>query len=65
MQASIKTKKDGSVAVRLDGKPARALFASVLFASRFHEGIAPLAGLAEEALRRGDCLLVRRKDLCQ
>jgi hypothetical protein len=51
MQASIRTRRDGLVAVYLDGDAARAMFASVLFASRFHEGIAPLVRIAEDGLR--------------
>ncbi|MGF7181510.1 hypothetical protein [Tunturiibacter psychrotolerans] len=64
MQASIKKKRDGSMDLRLDKDAASAMFASVLFASRFHEGIAPLARVAEdELLGAGD--LAWRKDLCQ
>jgi hypothetical protein len=65
MQASIKAKRDGSVDLRLDMEAARAMFASVLFASRFHEGIAPLARLADEGLRGDRDLAARRRDLCQ
>jgi len=54
MQASIKTKRDGSVTVHLDWDAARAIFASVLFASRFHEGITPLAKVAQEGLRSAE-----------
>lgn len=42
MQAAIRNMRDGSVALKLDADAARAIFASVLFASRFHEGISPL-----------------------
>lgn len=51
MQASIQRTLDGSVDVHLDPEAARAVFASVLFAARFHEGVAPLAPIAEEGLR--------------
>jgi hypothetical protein len=51
MQASIKMKADGAVALQLDGEAARAVFASVLFAARFHEGIALLAKVAKEGLQ--------------
>jgi hypothetical protein len=51
MQASIQRTPDGSVDVHLDTEAARAVFASVLFAARFHEGVAPLAPIAEEGLR--------------
>ncbi len=43
MQASVQTRDDGSVDLQLDVEAAQAVFASVLFASRFHEGIGPLA----------------------
>jgi hypothetical protein len=67
MQASIKTETDGMVSLRLDPEAAQAVFASVVFASRFHEGIAPLAVMAAERLH-GDaplCVTGRRKELCQ
>ena len=48
MQAAIKKMTDGSVALRLDADAARAFFACVLFAARFHEGIAPLARIARK-----------------
>jgi hypothetical protein len=51
MQASIETRPNGSVDVHLDLEAARAVFASVVFASRFHEGVASLAPIAEEGLR--------------
>ena len=52
MQAAITNMSDGSVALKLDADAARAVFASVLFASRFHEGFSPLARLAKEELER-------------
>jgi len=67
MQASIKTETDGMVNLRLDPEAAQAVFASVVFASRFHEGIAALAVMAAERLH-GDaqlCVTGRRKELCQ
>jgi hypothetical protein len=68
MQASIKTEADGMVNWRLDPEAAQAVFASVVFASRFHEGIAPLAVMAAERLQ-GDARPPhesrRRKELCQ
>ncbi len=51
MQALVETKADGSVVMQLDHEAARAMFASVLFTSRFHAGIAQLAKMAEEGLR--------------
>ncbi|RZU35329.1 hypothetical protein [Edaphobacter modestus] len=67
MQASIKTEADGMVNWRLDPEAAQAVFASVIFASRFHEGIAPLAVMAAERLHGDGELRVygRRKELCQ
>ena len=53
MQAAIKKMTNGSVALTLDADAARAVFASVLFAARFHEGISPLARIAKEELERG------------
>jgi hypothetical protein len=67
MQASIKTETDGMVNWRLDPEAAQAVFASVVFASRFHEGIAPLAVMAGERLH-GDAQpreIRGRKELCQ
>jgi hypothetical protein len=65
MQASIKTNSDGSVAMHLDVEAARAIFASVVFASQLHEGIAPLAHVAEKELRCEWRTEVRRNDSCQ
>jgi hypothetical protein len=50
MEASVKTRRDGSVALQLDPEAAQAVFASVLFASRFHDSISPLVKLAKEGL---------------
>ena len=52
MQAVVETKKDGTVAIALDGEAARAVIASIVFASRFHEGIAPLAGMLQAGLSK-------------
>ena len=65
MQAAIKNMTDGSVALKLDADAARAVFASVLFAARFHEGISPLARIAKEELERSAKKLVRRGESCQ
>jgi hypothetical protein len=66
MQASIKTEKNGSVALLLDVEAARVVFASVLFASRFHEGVVPLVPVAKEGLS-GDVLLSAQRGIapCQ
>ena len=60
MQASIEARPDGSVDVHLDLEAARAVFASVLFASRFHKGIASLAQIAEEGLRGAERMSAQR-----
>jgi hypothetical protein len=67
MQASIKTEADGMVSWRLDPEAAQAVFASVVFASRFHEGIAPLAVMAAERLHGDEQPRAtgRRTELCQ
>jgi hypothetical protein len=54
MRASIKNHEDGTVALHLDWEAARAAFASIIFASRFHKDFAPLARIAEEGLKTGD-----------
>jgi hypothetical protein len=51
MQASVTFEPNGHVALHLDAEATRAVFASIVFASRFHQGIAPLAAIAEQGLR--------------
>jgi hypothetical protein len=46
MRTSFQTRKDGSMAI----EAARVIFASVLFAARFHDTITPLVPLAQKAL---------------
>ena len=65
MHASIKKKPDGSVALDLDMEAARAIFASVLFAARFHERIAPLVEVAKEGLQLDSRKTARRLQPCQ
>jgi hypothetical protein len=36
-QAVVETKRDGTVAIALDDEAARAMIASIVFTSRFHE----------------------------
>jgi hypothetical protein len=48
MQASIENQPDGTIALHLDLDAARAAFASIIFASRFHRDIAPLARIVEQ-----------------
>ena len=65
MHASIKTKPDGNIALDLDIEAARAIFASVLFAARFHERIAPLVRVAREGLQLDSRKSVRRLQPCR
>ncbi len=65
MQAAIKKMTDGWVALKLDADAARAVFASVLFAARFHEGISPLARIAKEELERDNQNTTRRGERCR
>jgi hypothetical protein len=65
MQAAIKKMTDGSLALKLDADAARAVFASVLFASRFHEGIAPLTPIAKQGLKQDRQKLARRVAICR
>jgi len=65
MQAVIRNVSDGSVALKLDADAARVVFASVLFASRFHEGISPLARIAKEELERDNKKSGRRGESCR
>ena len=65
MQASIKLKPDGSVALDLDLEAARTIFASVIFAARFNERIAPLVRVAREGLQLDSRKLVRRLQPCR
>ena len=65
MQASIKLKPDGSVALDLDLEAARTIFASVIFAARFHERIAPLVRVAREGLQLDSRKSARRLQPCQ
>jgi hypothetical protein len=70
MRASIKTHNDGTVALNLDTEAAQAVFASVVFAARFHQEFALLAKVAEEGLRRGKSVAdrgnaVERDAICQ
>lgn len=65
MQADIKTKRDGSVLLRMDQEAAHATFASVVFASRYHEGIRPLEELAKRALAEDPKPAPRRNVTCR
>jgi hypothetical protein len=65
MRASIKMKADGSFALDLDLEAARAVFASVLFAARFHERIVPLVRVAKEGLQLDSRKSARRLQRCR
>jgi len=66
MRACIKTQKDGWIELQLDEEAARTVFASILFASRFHDGIAPLVKVATEVLGTEERCATRREALpCQ
>lgn len=65
MQAAIRNMSDGTVALKLDADAARAIFASVLFAARFHEGIEPLTRIAREGLQRDTHQPVKRGESCR
>ena len=65
MQASIKMKPDGSVALDLDIEAARTIFASVIFAARFDERIAPLVEIAKAGLQLEGQESARRRELCR
>lgn len=51
MQATLETKNDGALALLMDAEAARAVFASILFAARFHESIAPLSTVAKQGMQ--------------
>jgi hypothetical protein len=65
MQASIKMESNGSVSMQLDVEGARAVFASVIFAARFDERIAPLVEVAKEGLQLEGRESARRRELCR
>ena len=65
MQAWLKTHNDGTVALHLDLEAARAVFASILFAAKFHPDIAPRAQVAEQGLQGDRPDRPESKDLCQ
>jgi hypothetical protein len=65
MRASINPKSDGSVALDLDIEAARTIFASVIFAARFHERIVPLVKIAREGLQLDSRKSARRLQPCR
>jgi len=65
MHASIRTNADGSIAMQLDLEAARAVFASILFAARFHKRIAPLVIVAKQGLDLDGRKATRRQEPCR
>lgn len=65
MQAQVKTRSDGTVLLWMDAEAAQATFASVVFASRFHEGIQPMAQVAKRALEEEPSSINRRSATCR
>jgi hypothetical protein len=51
MKASITTQKNGVVVAVLDAEAAQITFACVIFASRIHDEIVPLARIVEQQLK--------------
>jgi hypothetical protein len=64
MQARVKRQPDGIILLRMDAEAARATFASIVFASRYHDGICDLEAIAKKALEetKPEC---RRKATCR
>ena len=50
MQALIISQSNGDISLQMDPEAARAVFASIVFAARFHPVIAPLKDIAERCL---------------
>jgi len=65
VHASIKTNSESSVAIDLDLDAARAVFASNLFAARFHGRIAPLVIVAKQGLDLDGRKATRRQEPCR
>ena len=66
MHVAIRTNSDGSMHFEFDEEAARAMLASVRFASRFHPGIASLARMTDERLKANERLAGKdgRTKLC-
>jgi len=65
MQAQVKTQRNGTVLLRMDAEAARATFASVVFASRFHDGVRGMEEIAKRALANDMQQKERRKATCR
>lgn len=65
MDAHVTTQRNGTVLLRLDREAASATFASIVFASRYHEGIRGLEEIAKKALAEGAKPIDQRKATCR
>ncbi|HMH13170.1 MAG TPA: hypothetical protein VK578_08690 [Edaphobacter sp.] len=65
MQAQVKNQRDGTVLLSMDAEAARATFASVVFASRFHDGFRSLEKVAKKALEEKTIWQNRRDTTCR
>ena len=65
MRVSFKTHNDGSVVLHLDNEAARAVFVSVIFAAKFHQGFEMLAKVATQGLEKDERTVEERTRLCQ
>ena len=65
MRVSIKPGSDGSLVMYLDCEAARAVLASVVFASRFSKRFDPLVQAMEGGLNTDSHSSTERRNLCQ
>lgn len=65
MRAQVRTTRNGTVLLHMDAEAARATFASVVFASRFHDGIRGLEEIAKRALEAETKSADRRNTTCR
>jgi len=65
MRISIETGNDGAVVMYLDRDAARAVLASVVFASRFSKRFDPLVQAMEGGLHTDPHSSTERRNLCQ
>jgi hypothetical protein len=65
MLAQVKTRPDGTVLLSMDEEAARATFASIVFASRYHNEICGLEATAKQALEEVMKARDRRNAICR
>lgn len=65
MRATLETNNDGALTMLMDAEAARAVFASILFAARFHDTIAPLSTVAKQGLETTPSNSAERRPSCQ